>query len=277
MLPDLIANPLLLGALQAGAAAVLALLVLIVVRQSVLRHAPAPPGRQNLEWDVLRALPRGFIQIVLVGTVLGLVLQRALWVGGVVLAGMVVVAATIATRRAAGIPGTFRVALISIGCGAGIVIALMTWLGVLRPTLASVIPIGSMMIANAMQSCGQALDRFHGDVTAHAGEIEAGLVLGAAPAATVAPYMQAAVRASLIPRIDALRSLGIVWIPGVMAGMVLSGSDPLYAALYQFVIMALLFSAGSLTVVLTTLLIQERIFSAAEQLVWPTTKADGKG
>ena len=29
---------------------------------------------------------------------------------------------------------------------------------------------------------------------------------------------------------------GIVWIPGLRAGMILSGTDPLYAAVYQFVV-----------------------------------------
>jgi hypothetical protein len=34
-----------------------------------------------------------------------------------------------------------------------------------------------------------------------------------------------------------LRSLGIVWIPGLVAGMLLSGSRPVYAAIYQFVVL----------------------------------------
>jgi putative ABC transport system permease protein len=53
------------------------------------------------------------------------------------------------------------------------------------------------------------------------------------------------VRASLIPRIDSLRSLGIVWIPGLMAGMVLAGSDPVYAAIYQFVVIAMVFASSA--------------------------------
>lgn len=275
MLPQLIRDPLLLGAAQVGVALVLALVVLLVLRQSVLRlGVTSTPARPALERDILAALGRGLVQLVAVGAVLGVVLQQGLWLGGMVLLVMMGVAATIAARRAARIPGTLRVAFVSIAGGAGVVIGAMTWVGVIVPTLSSLIPIGSMLIANAMQTCGQALDRFHSDVTAHAAKIEAGLALGAAPATTVSPYAQAAVTASLIPRIDALRSLGIVWIPGIMAGMVLAGSDPLYAALYQFVIMALVFASGGLTALLTMLLIRERIFSAAEQLVLPGTPPD---
>ena len=105
-----------------------------------------------------------------------------------------------------------------------------------------------MLIANAMNTNGLTLNRFRADVLAHTGEIEAALALGAAPKESVAPYSQASVEASLIPAIDSLRSLGIVWIPGLMAGMLLSGASPFYAAIYQFVILAMLFAALGLAV-----------------------------
>ena len=72
--------------------------------------------------------------------------------------------------------------------------------------------------------------------------------------------------ASLIPAIDSLRSLGIVWIPGLMAGMLLSGSRPIYAAIYQFVVLAMIFAASGLTSLVSTLLIRSQAFTDAEQL-----------
>jgi ABC-type iron transport system FetAB permease component len=65
----------------------------------------------------------------------------------------------------------------------------------------------------------------------------------------------------------ALRSLGIVWIPGLMAGMLLSGSRPVYAAIYQFVVLAMIFAASGLTALVSIVLIRSRIFSSAEQLM----------
>jgi putative ABC transport system permease protein len=79
--------------------------------------------------------------------------------------------------------------------------------------------------------------------------------------------VQASVQAGLIPRVDSLRSLGIVWIPGLMAGMILSGVDPVYAAVYQFAVIAMIFAASGLTAVVTTLLIRSRAFSPAKQLI----------
>ncbi|MFO8098868.1 MAG: ABC transporter permease, partial [Salinibacter sp.] len=84
--------------------------------------------------------------------------------------------------------------------------------------------------------------------------------------AVLARHLRTSVQASLIPVVDSLKSLGWVWIPGVMAGMILGGENPVYAALYQFVIMAMIFAAGGLTSMLTSLLMSRRVMTEAEQL-----------
>jgi putative ABC transport system permease protein len=143
----------------------------------------------------------------------------------------------------------------------------MAWLGVIDTAITSLVPVGSMLIANSMNTNGLALNRFRSDVLAHVGEVEAALALGADARNSVAPYVQASFEASLIPAIDSLRSLGIVWIPGLMAGMLLSGARPVYAAIYQFVVLAMIFAASGLTSLVSTLLIREGIFTAAQQLI----------
>lgn len=257
MLNDFFSEGIELGTAQAVVAGVLALAVMLLAHRREI----------YLEKETVIALVRGLIQIVIVGSVLALLLQGPPWTSILVLAGMMGAAASIAGRRAKGIPGAYRVSLLGIGLGAGSVILLMTWLGVIDSAITSLIPVGSMLIANSMNTNALALDRFRAEVESHVGQIEAALALGAAPEATVRPYVQAAVQASLIPRLDSLSSLGIVWIPGIMAGMVLSGTDPVYAAIYQFVVMAMIFGAAGLTSVLSTLLIRQYAFSEAEQLV----------
>lgn len=257
MLNQLFSEGIELGLAQAAVAAALALAVMLLAHWREI----------HLERETIISLVRGLIQIVIVGSVLALLLQGPQWTSVIVLSGMMAAAASIAARRARGIPGAFSVALAGIGVGGGIVIVLMTWLGVIDSAISSLIPVGSMLIANAMNTNGLALDRFRAEVESHVGQIEASLALGAAPEAAVSPYVQAAVQASLIPRLDSISSLGIVWIPGLMAGMVLSGTDPVYAAIYQFVIMAMIYAAAGLTSVISTLLIRRKAFSEAEQLI----------
>jgi len=63
-----------------------------------------------------------------------------------------------------------------------------------------------------------------------------------------------------------LKSLGLVWIPGVMAGGMVSGASPVYAGIYQFVIVAMILAASGITGLVATLLMRTRAFSAAAQL-----------
>lgn len=250
-------SQLSLGLAQAGVAALTALVVVLLARKRQI----------HLEKDAIIAMLRAIVQIVAVGSILLLLLRGPRWTSVFLLAGMIVAAGATSARRAKGMPGAFRVSTWAIACGAGSVIALMTWLGVIDTAITALVPVGSMLIANAMNTNGLALNRFRSDVLAHTGEIETALALGAEANRSVAPYLEASLEASLIPAIDSLRSLGIVWIPGLMAGMLLSGARPIYAAIYQFVVLAMIFAASGLTSLVSTLLIRGRIFTPAQQLM----------
>jgi putative ABC transport system permease protein len=257
MLKYFSSNQLYLGLEQALIAAVAAMAVVLLARKRGI----------HLESETLIAMVRGIVQIVAVGSILLLLLRVPRWTSGFLLAAMIIAAGATSARRAKGMPGAFRVSAWSIACGAGSVIALMTWLGVIDTAITSLVPVGSMLIANSMNTNGLALNRLRADVLAHVGEIETALALGADAKNSVAPYVQASFEASLIPAIDSLRSLGIVWIPGLMAGMLLSGARPVYAAIYQFVVLAMIFAASGLTSLVSTLLIRDRLFTAAQQLI----------
>jgi putative ABC transport system permease protein len=111
------------------------------------------------------------------------------------------------------------------------------------------------------------LERFHSELASHTGQVEAGLALGAAPEQVVAPYARRAVTAAMIPHINGLQSLGIVWIPGAMSGMLLSGENPAYAGFYQFVVSGSIFVTVGITVLISILLVRKQVFSPAEQLL----------
>jgi putative ABC transport system permease protein len=210
---------------------------------------------------------RGILQIVVVGAILAALLRGPAWTSIFVLAGMILAAASIVRKRAKKIPRAFALALIAIGAGAGSILVVMTVTGVIPLKILTLIPVGSMVIANTMNTQSIFLDRFRGEVVAHVGEIESALALGATPDSAVERYLQAAFRASLIPAVDNIRSLGIVWIPGIMAGMVLSGASPLYAALYQFVILTTIFASSALACFVTSHLLTHRVFSMHAQLL----------
>ena len=244
------------GLAQIGAAAVLAVLVVVLSRQRGLR----------LETELSVAFLRGFVQIVAVGVVIGVLLTVPVWWSGLILLGMMGGATWISRQRGAGLPGVTTVSFLAIAVGAGLVIVTMTWARAIEPTVRSLVPVGSLVIANAMKINGLALNRLKDELRDKRAEIEVGLALGGPPAVVLARHLRTSVQASLIPVIDSLKSLGWVWIPGIMAGMILGGENPIYAALYQFVIMAMVFAAGGLTSMITSVLMGRRVITEAEQL-----------
>lgn len=219
-----------------------------------------------LERELGVALVRGLIQIVAMGSIVGILLTVDLVWSGVILLFMMAGATWISKNRGEGLPGVVRVSFFAITFGSGLVIVTMTVAGAIEATVRNLVPVGSMIIANAMQINSLALDRFKSEIASNRAEIEVGLALGAPPAAVISRHVETGVRASLIPVIDSLKSLGWVWIPGIMAGMILAGENPIYAALYQFVIMAMIFGAGGLTSMTSSLLIGQYVFTGAEQL-----------
>jgi putative ABC transport system permease protein len=253
---DYLSGDLLTGLAQAAAAIVLCGVTVLLCRRFAV----------HVEREAAVAIGRGFVQMIAVGVVLALMLHGPAFVGAVILLLMVIAAAFTASKRLGSTDSSVLLCFFAIGAGSAVVIGTMVATGALQLQIAVLVPVGSMIIANAMNACAQAGERFTAEVKAHVGEIETGLALGAEPNATVTNYVRSAVYASLLPRLDMLKSLGLVWIPGVMAGMMVSGASPIYAGIYQFVIVAMILVACGIAGVLVTVLMRKRTFSPAGQL-----------
>lgn len=247
-----------LGLAQAAAAIALCLVVVVLCRRFQV----------HVERETVISLVRGLAQMVAVGVVLALLLHGDLLIAVTILLAMTFAAAVTASRRAPEIKNPLLVSFYAIAAGSSLVIAMLLATKTLTTDLVVLVPVGSMIIANAMNACAQAMERFKADVTAHVGLIETGLALGADPAATVAPYVQTAVYASLLPRLDMLKSLDFVSIPGVMAGMLVSGASPVYAGIFQFIVVAMILAASGIAGLVATLLMRARAFSSAAQLTF---------
>jgi putative ABC transport system permease protein len=125
-----------------------------------------------------------------------------------------------------------------------------------------VIPIGGMVIGNSMSGIALALERVFADLETRSDEVLGLLALGATPWEAARASVRTALRAGLIPGINTLAAVGIVFIPGMMAGQVLAGTDPLVAAPYQIVVMLMVATADVLGSVCAVLLSYRRRFTA---------------
>jgi UDP-glucose/iron transport system permease protein len=227
-------------ALGLGQAVVVCALALAVAWVGHLR-------KLELGRETVVALLRGLLQMLAIGLVLVWLLKGAAWWSLPALAAMCAAAARMAQRKVKSVPHSYSLCLRAIGTGSTVVIVTMTLTHVIAYKSTALLPLGSMIIANSMNTCSQVLERYASDLKLNSGRVEAALALGANSSEAALTYAKNSTNAALIPSLNSLRSLGIVWIPGFAAGMLLTGSDPVYTAIYQFMVIAMIYAASGVT------------------------------
>ncbi len=131
------------------------------------------------------------------------------------------------------------------------------------------LPLAGMVVGNSMNAIALALERLLGEVENRRAEIECWLMLGAEPTEATASIFAASVRAGMIPSINAMMGVGVVFIPGMMSGQILAGVDPTLAIRYQIVVMLMLVGSTTLGSTMGVWLIRRRLFGPGWQLLWP--------
>jgi putative ABC transport system permease protein len=129
------------------------------------------------------------------------------------------------------------------------------------------IPLGGMAIGNSMISCSLTLDRLKAEFKNNQAKIETSLALGATSEQAAEPYFTDSIRAALIPKLDNLKTLGLIFIPGAMTGMLIAGANPIWAAEYQVIIFFMIISSSIIATILLTILIKNRLFTKAHQII----------
>ncbi len=129
------------------------------------------------------------------------------------------------------------------------------------------IPIAGMVAGNSMNALTISLDRLFSDLKARRAEVEMKLALGADYEEASRDMVRGAIRAGMIPSINALMTVGLVSLPGMMTGQILSGTDPSMAVRYQIVVMLMLTGSTALSSVLVIMLTRKRCFGSGQQLV----------
>lgn len=125
------------------------------------------------------------------------------------------------------------------------------------------------MIGNAMTGITLGVNAFIDGVVHQRDVIEEALLLGATPKVAIHPQVSRAFETAILPNINSLFGMGIVFLPGMMTGQILSGSAPLTAISYQIAIMLGVVGALSLSNVLFLSWTTKQLFNDAAQLILP--------
>ncbi len=186
------------------------------------------------------SIARMLVQLIAVGYVLIFIFEsHSVWITIFVITVMVSASSWIALRSI----NHLRIKLfwhvfVSSFIGGGSVLLLTIWLVLeLEPIYKPqyTIPLAGMIFANSMNTISLALERLGSELN---NQVE---------------YIQArntAFHASLIPIVNTMFAVGIVSLPGMMTGQVLSGISPLIAVRYQILVMCMIFASCALSTAL---------------------------
>ena len=110
-----------------------------------------------------------------------------------------------------------------------------------------IIPLMGMIVGNSMNTIHLALDKIIDHIRSNRDVLWGYLALGASEFQALKPFMKVAITSAVIPNMNMTKSVGIIFIPGTMTGMLLSGVDPLYAAKIQVIIMWMILGTALLS------------------------------
>ncbi|MEG1886500.1 MAG: ABC transporter permease, partial [Oscillospiraceae bacterium] len=100
-----------------------------------------------------------------------------------------------------------------------------------------VIPLSGMIIGNAMTGVNLGVKTFMESFEGQRNRIDTLINIGASPKKILLPFVNRALETALLPTLNSMVSMGIVALPGMMTGQILSGTLPTTAILYQIAIM----------------------------------------
>lgn len=224
----------------------------------------------GLERRMLWATLRSLVQLLAMGFIIKIVIQlNNPWLVFALIAVMVLAAIQITLSRANNIPsGMMPEVFLTLALSVLLQIIFVTEL-IIHPNPwyapQVMVTMTGMLLGNVVAAIAVAMSRFFEDMKSRRYEIEMLLSLGATPFEAAKPSVIASVKLGMIPTISQLASSGVVLIPGMMAGQVIAGADPLTAAKYQFVVLAVISALTLMADSFIMVLIYKKPFTALHQ------------
>jgi putative ABC transport system permease protein len=227
--------------------------------------------RLKLGGQLTTASVRMTVQLLITGLVLQSVFALDRWYAVVALAALMTIIAGAAgvERTQQRYRGVWLNSIVSVWASTRLVTAVALFAIVraepwYRPQYA--IPLLGMILGNTLGGISLGLDRFVAELEDRRDEIEMLLTLGATSWEAGRDVVREAVRTGMLPTLNAMAVTGIVSLPGMMTGQLLSGIHPIEAVKYQLVIMFLIASGTALGLLGVVLLSFRRVFDSCHRL-----------
>jgi putative ABC transport system permease protein len=156
--------------------------------------------------------------------------------------------------------------LVALGLAGAATLVLVVALGVFPASPQYLVPVGGMVVGNAMTAAAVTLNRLGDEVGGSWRRIEATLALGATARQAVRPIVRRSLRSGIIPLIDSTKTTGVIFFPGTMVGMLVAGASPFDAVRLQLILLYVLLGSVAIASVTVVVLAQRNFFTPAQQL-----------
>lgn len=134
------------------------------------------------------------------------------------------------------------------------------------------IPIAGMIIGNSMTGITLGMKTLLEGFYHQKNTIEGALMLGAKPDVATKSIINSSFDAAILPTINSMVGMGIVFLPGMMTGQILSGTSPLIAIEYQIAVLLGIAGSVGITVFLALHLGYRTFFNERVQLIYSSER-----
>lgn len=134
------------------------------------------------------------------------------------------------------------------------------------------IPVSGMIIGKTMTGVSLGINNLLTSMKDKKEQIEGALMLGASPKTASKSIVNNAFDEAMLPTINAMVGMGIIFLPGMMTGQIIAGQSPLVAVKYQIAVMLGVMGTVSITVLIFLHLAYKVFFNDRNQFL--LTKRD---
>lgn len=134
------------------------------------------------------------------------------------------------------------------------------------------IPVSGMIIGKTMTGVSLGINNLLTSMKEKKEKVEAALMLGASPKVASKSIINDAFDEAMLPTINAMVGMGIIFLPGMMTGQIIAGQSPIVAVKYQISTMLGVMGTVSITVLIFLHLAYKVFFNERNQFL--LTKRD---
>ena len=247
----------------------LSLALALVLLLALVTHL----ARLGLARSLLVGATRTILQLALIGLVLEALFAvgTLLWVSLLAMTMLLLAGREVMARQKRRLKGWWAYGIGTLSMFvSSFAVAILTLVVIIGPDPwylpQYAIPLLGMLLGNTMTGVALSLDRLTEMAWQQRAAIENRLMLGESGSDALAPIRREALRAGMIPSINAMAAAGIISLPGMMTGQILAGTAPALAVKYQILIMLIIVLGTGVGAMMAVMAASRRLLDQRQRL-----------